>query len=328
MKSISPELSSRISSLSFVCACMVVLIHVPVPSTTGSWGWYLSSIFSYGVCLISVPFFFIISGFFLGRHLDEDGWYKKALKKRVRSLLIPYIVFNALYWGLTHVDFELWNMKNIVVGIVGYPFGYPSLGPTWYIRSLLIFVALSPLLSHRLLLTGGGTFIVAIFFLILSDYNPDLKIIKLLKYTFSIQNLFYFVTGLILSKRNLLVSQSLAKFAAASAFVILIFKVYFESRGFAIPTIWRLLFCPLTLIAFWKLFPKVNMSENITALAFPIFLLHYFSLIVLTKMNLDYNSAFGFIGGYAFMLISSLCVSFLIRRILPDKIISFMFGGR
>ena len=143
MQSISPELSSRISLLSFVCACMVVLIHVPLPSIVGSAGWYLSSIFSYGICLISVPFFLIVSGFFLGRHLGENGWYKNAIKKRVRSLLIPYIIFNTLYWGVTHLNLDLWSVKNIVIGVVGNPFGYPSLGPSWYIRSLLIFVAMA-----------------------------------------------------------------------------------------------------------------------------------------------------------------------------------------
>lgn len=130
MISISPELSSRISVLSFVCACMVVLIHVPVPSTVGSVGWYLSSIFSYGICLISVPFFLIVSGFFLGRHLDENGWYKNALRKRVKSLLIPYIIFNALYWGVTHLNTDQWSIHNVVMGVVGSPFGNPSLGPT------------------------------------------------------------------------------------------------------------------------------------------------------------------------------------------------------
>ena len=169
MISISPELSSRISVLCFVCACMVVLIHVPIPSTVGSVGWYLSSIFSYGVCLISVPFFLIVSGFFLGRHLGENGWYKNALRKRVKSLLIPYIIFNALYWVVTHVNLDQWNIHNIVVGVFGNPFGFPSLGPSWYIRSLLVFVIFTPLLPQgrkKLIMGGGIAFIISAVFLI------------------------------------------------------------------------------------------------------------------------------------------------------------------
>ena len=169
---------------------------------------------------------------------------------------------------------------------------------------------------------------MAIIFLILSDCNPDLKIIKLLKYTFSIQNLFYFVAGLIISKRSLHISRTWAWVAAVLAFMILILKVVLESRGYFIPTVWRLLFCPLTLVAFWKLFPEMNIGKNSTALAFPIFLIHYFSLIVLQKLNLDCNSGFGFVGSYAFMLGISLCVCALIRKIIPKQITSIMFGGR
>lgn len=59
MISISPELSSRISVLSFVCACMVVLIHVPVPSTVGSVGCFLNRMFSYGI-FFDFSFFFLL----------------------------------------------------------------------------------------------------------------------------------------------------------------------------------------------------------------------------------------------------------------------------
>ena len=64
MSRLRKAISNKIAAISFICTCLVVLIHVPVPSGQLSPGWFLSKLFSYGICLISVPIFFVISGFF------------------------------------------------------------------------------------------------------------------------------------------------------------------------------------------------------------------------------------------------------------------------
>lgn len=169
----------------------------------------------------------------------------------------------------------------------------------------------------------------AVAFLILSDKYPELRVMKFLKFTCSMQNLFYFIAGLILSRKDdFHIGRGIASIAAIVALVILIIKVILDSKGLFIPTVWRLAFCPLTLIAFWKLFPELKIAKNITSLAFPVFLIHYFFLIVLIKWNINTNSAFGFIECYVFMLCSSVCVSLFIRNFFPKKIVSLMFGGR
>lgn len=79
------EVSNKIKNLSFLCSLAVVAIHC---------GWdedsLMKSFFCEGVARIAVPFFFVVSGYFLARHIGEDGWYKQELRKRVASLLIPY----------------------------------------------------------------------------------------------------------------------------------------------------------------------------------------------------------------------------------------------
>ena len=325
---ISPALSSRISTLSFICACMVVLIHVPVPTEVGSYGWFLSSSLSYGVCLIAVPFFFITSGFFLGRHVGEENWYQNALKKRLVSLLIPYLIFNAIYWGVTHLDVNTWAPRNVVYGLWGDPCGYPSLGPTWYIRSLIVYVLITPLLPCSRKYAGGGYVIAAVFLCMFEAY-PESNLLKFLKYTCSLQNLFYFHIGLIIGKNGFYsISRKWAVIAAVVALLILIFKVFIEFKGFAVPTVWRLIFCPLTLIAFWKLFPEIKINSNIARMSFPIFLVHYFSILILNRLDIDYNRAVEFVGCYTFMICCSLLICVIIKKVLPKRITSVMFGGR
>ena len=43
-----------------------------------------------------VPFFFMISGYLFFRTYDKSKWKEKMLS-RVRTLLIPYMVWNAIY---------------------------------------------------------------------------------------------------------------------------------------------------------------------------------------------------------------------------------------
>lgn len=86
---ISQELSDKIANMSFVCACLVVMIHTPF--SVGTIDQFVKYWIGGGVASAAVPIFFIISGFFLGQHINEDGWYGRAVKKRIRTLVIPFL---------------------------------------------------------------------------------------------------------------------------------------------------------------------------------------------------------------------------------------------
>lgn len=162
--------SEKVTLLSIVAAMMVVAIHVGGNvAAHGSLVWWWEQIGHYGLFLAAVPFFFICSGFFLGRHCDEDGWWWRECLKRMRTLLVPYLIWSAVFAALgisAAVAANLihgrdlllhcpcgWRYWTRVIGV--YPFNYPCLVSLWYIRSLLIFVVLSPLLV-RLVKSGGG----------------------------------------------------------------------------------------------------------------------------------------------------------------------------
>ena len=97
---ISTAVSNKLRNISFICALLVVLIHVP-SIENGLWlNDFALRWIKNGLSMIAVPVFFVISGFLLGRHIDEQGWYAKAVKNRVRSLVIPFFVLNILYYPI------------------------------------------------------------------------------------------------------------------------------------------------------------------------------------------------------------------------------------
>lgn len=96
MVKIDSALSNKISWLSFLGACIIVLHHIPRSFIEGD-ALYHSVMQFHPFCLVGVPLFFILSGFLFVGGANENGWWKAAMKKRVKSLLIPYVTINLMY---------------------------------------------------------------------------------------------------------------------------------------------------------------------------------------------------------------------------------------
>ena len=103
---ISARTSQRMSIMSFVCACMIVAIHSTPSPELGTWQWWAVNFLGRdGLCRAAVPWFFFASGFFLARHFGESGWYKEAISVRMRTLVVPFVL-----WGIINlvVNFSMW----------------------------------------------------------------------------------------------------------------------------------------------------------------------------------------------------------------------------
>ena len=102
---IDMELSSKIKIASLLCTMMVVYRHsLNYLAFFNSWtGHGISGFVEDGVSLlteIAVPYFFIISGFFFFRiSYYEKNNYFKMLKKKAKTLLIPFIFWNIVGGG-------------------------------------------------------------------------------------------------------------------------------------------------------------------------------------------------------------------------------------
>lgn len=153
----------------------------------------IESYVSLGLTQWAVPFFFIVSGFWFGRSSWTGYW--SVLKKKARTLLVPYLlwclmgtlftfILVALNNVLQHKAFlermpfqngNLWLMVDSIFGIVSPgPWGE---GVLWFVRVLLMFFICAPLwrllnrISSWLVLIVAGVLIFIPFDVGLPKYH-------------------------------------------------------------------------------------------------------------------------------------------------------------
>lgn len=141
--SISKNLSNWIRVVSFVCALLIVPIHASFigrAEMSGATYWTMK-ILSDGICRVAVPWFFVVSGFFLA--LTYKG-YLLLLKKRFKTLYIPFVMWNIIYFG-----FQLLNGKGFAhapARILGHdPFEQVACMQFWYLKTLFVVFLFSPI---------------------------------------------------------------------------------------------------------------------------------------------------------------------------------------
>lgn len=142
------------------------------------WYFYICVFFSEVMASISVPLFFVFSGYLFFYRTDFDTQvYKKKLRKRFKTLMIPYLLWNLiilLSMGaklLPIFSFVFHNSANVEFhftlsrlfntffyydgtnGLLVYPdLGIPREspipidGPLWYVRDLMVLILFSPII--------------------------------------------------------------------------------------------------------------------------------------------------------------------------------------
>ena len=70
---IDSRLSVKLTNMGFLCSMLVVLIHTGVLADRGSYLWWVSSLTGKGIATVAVPYFFLVSGFMLGKHCWGGG---------------------------------------------------------------------------------------------------------------------------------------------------------------------------------------------------------------------------------------------------------------
>ena len=133
---------------------------------------FIQDFFSNSICRSCVPLFFVISGFlfFNNIHTLSLDVYKNKLKSRVRSLLVPYLLWNLIgvcillfekmpfmqpfFPGLALLKLNLSVFLSAFWNFNEYNFTFFDNGstpidfPLWFIRNLMILIIASPIVYY------------------------------------------------------------------------------------------------------------------------------------------------------------------------------------
>ena len=150
---------------------LVVFIHAqfsaPEMETSMSLYGAVSHFLTLEISQVAVPLFFFMSGCLYFRDYKEFSlalYYKKQ-KRRIRSLVIPYLTWNTFFWFLfsmfimivpTLVNGGIPNIANATVKDIvwvywGNATGGPIDFPLWFVRDLIVVTIISPLIYFTVL---------------------------------------------------------------------------------------------------------------------------------------------------------------------------------
>ena len=165
---LADETSGNLRALAFVCTLLVVPIHC---WSEAKWfaGTEIAStfevvvklLFSCSISRIAVPFFFVLTGFFLALNFKPTiKWYVQTLKKRTFSICLPFVIWNALNVVLCFAfgkdGYGEMGIARLSAKVFGWNL-YERIGCSqfWYLQTVLIWVLISPvaiLLLRRIMI--------------------------------------------------------------------------------------------------------------------------------------------------------------------------------
>lgn len=212
---VPPQVSLKLANMAWLCAVLIVILHVlglgPAANTGGLvFNWVVGG----GLCPIAVPFFFLTSGWLFGRHVGEDGWWPRELKKRIRTILVPFAILSVIgFFGSNGVVVltRLTNGQGLegvftVPGVLAdfglNPFDFPGHNVMWFLRVLLILAVFSPVLV-ALIRKLGIAFPLTLFLLASASqaytyYGANTPLKMFLKTTMNETGVAFFTLGLYL----------------------------------------------------------------------------------------------------------------------------------
>lgn len=233
-----------IDALRLPLIILVVFIHMnPTFDSIGYWGVTINTI-----AQVAVPCFFVIAGyFFIGDKPFTLEMYGAKLKKRLVTLLIPYLLWNlvpslVLIGGnLFSIIFRGKSMDDLIAFLANLwndglwhlwwdkVNGMPSDSPLWFLRDLLVMCVLAPAFYY--FIKKGGKVAVVILFLLYIFLPVSWAHLS----GISVTAVFFFNMGLYLRYNGIELiggSRIYQLGCLATAFVLLVLAVLFRNQGY------------------------------------------------------------------------------------------------
>ncbi len=318
-------LSQKLRIFSLIMMVMVVYIHAfnlnvtfegsaisAVKASSGrvfSWAAFVQEFFSDGICRVAVPFFFMISAYFLFAKYSPNysaANYLEALKKRMKTLVIPFLLVSI--GGLllvvvlqklpgTDVFFRAYKLENFTFMLVLQKLFYlPVSYQLWFISFLFFCVLLSPIIY--LLVKYLGVFYLYGLLILWIDYNLQYKL-KI--HQIQIETLLSFSLGAYLAIKKVPIPRIQAKwfawlFLALWIGTTLLRTSYkFQTWSFAEVHYWLKLAIFFGVLAMWSgydiWFSRLGNNKTwltIASFNFGIYLFHEPTLTIFKKLSIRF----------------------------------------
>jgi hypothetical protein len=350
---IMEKTSRTLMVANLIAMCLIISIHYNTGDYTETnetllgWNYLTQEFLVNGLARCAVPYFALMSGFFLFSQFSRHRSYKKLLKSRFHTLLLPYLLSaTIIFLSLALID--LWkdnlsflNIKTIFYGI----FISPLSGQFWFLRDLCFLVAVSPLLlpKSRILQCTLGLCLFSLWAL-------ELQIAPMAGqwHIVNVETLFFFYLGGQLSSRseilNAVVDSNVKTVAATFLLLLIILTTriyidptvdlwYKEARNYTLlPLLFykaTIVFGMICLIRISAFFHENTRLVYLSGLTFFAFLFHFEPLIRLITW-LTYMivaKEFGFYLSFPAATVTVFTIAHLIARYLP-RLYEILCGGR
>ncbi len=359
---ILPQISERFSVLRYLLMIGVVVLHnylivdgnvvteitneFSIEIQEPLWVSFIKKIAN-GFASASVPLFFLISAYLYGVSSDT---YKMLLKKKSRSILVPYILWTTLYIGIYFLIPILplassfihnldapgfpknWNVWQFLEAYTGW-FSERKLfvGQFWFLRDLLVMFLISPFLKW--MLKKNAMFVLAMvsvlyLFAVSFFWMPQFSLV-----------LFYFTWGLFFGLKN----YAFEKVDRISYKILLAVFMGILVTRFVYPSVWILeqICAVIGVVLIYKFSGTILKSKKaagylmkLSPFAFFLFLTHE-PIVLNTLRQISYKvipmqgvgCLIQFVLPTFFCIVLCTATGILLNRFFP-KVFRFLVGGR
>lgn len=250
-----------------LCAFMVVGIHsynaaaLPKGSVTA----IIESVFSHGLFTAAVPVFFMISAYLFYRNADSLPDVIRKQKRRIQSLLLPFISWSFLYYvvyavlsrvGVSGVTVDL-SLLGILKGVIFYKYIFPL----WFLFALIVYTALAPLIFYVLKCRWGSLCLwAAVIVLGVLDISLTIRVDGSNISLFSANYFAYYFAGALAAKNKELFIKAEEKLLKINTKLCIVLLLVFSiAAGFVFD--YELLFNKRILIPFVVFFAFVLLDK-------------------------------------------------------------------
>lgn len=345
MASISKQMSLKLSNLMVFCTMLITMMHLPYAGVNSVFAKVPLLIY---VTHLAVPIFFFVSGFLMGQRVDDAGWYFTVLRKRFKTLVIPYFAMNTLMIPLLFVYHNLLNVGNwpaggmgldwyTIVRVYGLSWNFhPACGGLWYVRCLIFFIVLSPVLLYIIKLGWKATWLLLslemIAFILAGNLIHDDFLQAIFYSFFNIRGLFLFTLGIVCARDDGIMSlgRKLRWRLILSALLVIVLSAFIGNfYGIASIIKWAAF-----LLGFFLIAPeKVVFPSWVVQSCFAIYVIHssvYAGYCMLMRrFGVTLLSENVFCSLIPFVLMLGICfgITWVVRNYTP-RLGQILFGGR